>query len=90
MRLRTVVFGTAMLATIPLIVEPAASAQAATSTTDPPSGQAVVRYAAEVPLVHCDGTPCVDVRELFRDTVVTLNFHDMAIALHQVNKSSNS
>jgi hypothetical protein len=58
------VFSTAMLAAIILIanLKPAASAQAATSASDPASGQAIVKYAAEVPLLDCDGTPCVDVR----------------------------
>jgi hypothetical protein len=64
MRFRNGLLGTGRMATIAFVVAGAAYGQGATSAQGSRGngGEAGIKFAVEVPLLDCDGTPCVDVR----------------------------
>jgi hypothetical protein len=64
MRFRNSLLGTASMAAMALVVGGTGYGQTATSAQDSPekNGHAAVKFAVEVPLLDCDGTPCVEAR----------------------------
>jgi hypothetical protein len=64
MRLCDGVLSTMSVAAMALVVAAAAYGQATTSAQDSreKNGHAAIKFAVEVPLLDCDGTPCVEAR----------------------------
>jgi hypothetical protein len=64
MGFRNVLFGAASFAAIAFVAASAAYGQGATSaqSSQGKGGQTAVKFAVEVPLLDCDGTPCVEAR----------------------------